>query len=62
MLMLDPITIYNHQVYIDNLYITGDLSFLVNLLGEELSSPKWCFKYKLYPKVWLEHGHVIGED
>ena len=61
-LILDPITIYNHQVYIDNLYITSDLSSLVMLLGEELSSPKWCFKCKLYPKVWLEHGHVIGED
>ena len=25
-------------------------------------SPKWCFKCKLYPKVWLENGHIIGED
>ena len=21
-----------------------------------------CFKCKLYPKVWLEHGRKIGED
>ena len=35
---------------------------LVILLGKEFSSPKWCFKCKLNLKVWLEHGHKIGED
>ena len=25
-------------------------------------SLKWRFKCKLNPKVWLEHGHKIGED
>ena len=35
---------------------------MVTLLGKEFSSPKWCFKCKLHPKVWLEHGHKIGED
>ena len=49
--MLDPIKIGNHQVSIDNIYVTGDLEFLVILLGKEFSSPKWCFKYKLHPKL-----------
>ena len=39
-LMLKTILIDNHQVYIDNLYDTGDLVFLVILLGKEFSSPK----------------------
>ena len=38
------------------------LHFLFILLGNECSSPKWCFKYKLHPKVWLKNGHKIGED
>ena len=61
-LMLKIILIENHQVSIDNLYVTGDLTFLVILLGKFFSSPKWCFKYKLHPKIWLEHGHKIGKD
>ena len=59
--MLDPIKIDSHQVYIDHIYVTGDLAFWVILLGKEFSSPKWCFKCKLHPKVLLEHGHKIGE-
>ena len=61
-LMLETISIDNYQQSIDNLYVTGDLAFLVILLGKEISYPKWCFKYKLNPSVWLEHGHKIGED
>ena len=60
--MLDPIKIDSHQVSIDNICVTGDLTFLVILLGKEFSSPKRCFKCKLHLKVWLEHGHKIGED
>ena len=33
--MLDLIKIDNHQVSIDNIYVTGDLEFLVILLGKE---------------------------
>ena len=62
MLMLEPIIINNHQVSIDNLYVTRDLAFLVILLGKAFPSPKWCFKCKLHLKVWLEHGHTIGEE
>ena len=59
--MIKLIIIDNHQVSIDNLYVTGDLAFLVILLGKEFSSPNFL-KGKLHPKVWLEHGHKIGED
>ena len=61
-LMLKTISIDNHQLSIDNLYVTSDLEFLVILLGKEFSSPKWCFKCKLNQKVWLEHGYKTGED
>ena len=33
--MLDSIKIGNHQVSIDNIYVTGDLEFLVILLGKD---------------------------
>ena len=39
-LTLVSITIDNHQVYIDNIYVTSELAFLVILLGKECSSPK----------------------
>ena len=61
-LMIETISIDNHQLSIDNLYVTGDLAFLVILLGKEFSSPKWCFKCKVNPKIWLEHEYKIGED
>ena len=60
-MILEPIKIDNHQVSIDDIYVTGDLAFFV-ILCKECSSPKWCFKYKLHPKVWLKHGYKIGED
>ena len=50
-LILEIISIDNHQVSIDNLYVTGDLVFLVILLGKVFSSPKGCFKCKLYSKL-----------
>ena len=54
-LMLETISIDNHQLSIDIFYVTGNLVFLVILLGKTFSSTKWCFKCKLKPKVWLEH-------
>ena len=59
--MLETISIDNHHLSINNLYVTGDLIFLVILLCKECSSPKWCFRCKLNPKVRLEHGHKIGK-
>ena len=58
-LMLKTASIDNNQISVDNLYVTGDLEFLVILLGKGFSSPKWCFRYKLNPKVRLEHGHKL---
>ena len=37
------------------------LHILIILLGKEFSSPKWCFKCKLNPKVWLEHWYKVGK-
>ena len=54
MLVLEPIIFDSQHVYISNIYVTGDLEFLVILLHKEFSSPKWSFKCKLHPKVWLE--------
>ena len=61
-LMIDSVTIDNHQVSINNLYVTDDLAFLVILQGKDFSSSKWCFKCKLHPKVLLKRGHKINED
>ena len=38
--MLKSILIDNHQVFIDNIYVTCNLDFLVILLGKEFCSPK----------------------
>ena len=62
MLILEPITFDNHQVFISNIHVTSDLVFMIILLGKESLSPKQRFKYKLRSKVWLKHGHQIGED
>ena len=48
MWMLELITIDNNKVSIDNLYLTGDLAFMIILKGKEFSSPKWYFKCKLH--------------
>ena len=34
----------NQQLSSSNIYVTGDLAFLVILLGKEHSSPHWCIK------------------
>ena len=41
-LILETLSINNHQLSIDNLYVTGDIAFLVILLGKAFFSPKWC--------------------
>ena len=46
--MLDFIIINNHQVSIDNIYVTGDLAFLIILFGKNNSSYKW----------YLNAGHI----
>ena len=38
------------------------LHFWLFLLGKEFTSPKLCLKCKLYPNIWLDYGHKIGEN
>ena len=38
--MLELITFGNNQLYITNIYVTGDLISLFVLLGKEYTSPK----------------------
>ena len=40
-LILESIRIGNHQVSIDNIYVTDDLAFLIVLFGKNNSSYKW---------------------
>ena len=49
--IIEGIKFVNQYLSISNVYVTGDLY-----------SPKWCIKCKLYPKVWLEYGHKVGDD
>ena len=55
-------TFDNQQLYISNIYITGDLNCLAILFCNDISSSKQCIKCKLHWKVWLECGHKIGDD
>ena len=41
----------NQQLSSSNIYVTGDLAFLVILLGKEHSSPHWCIKCKSPSKI-----------
>ena len=49
--MLLPMLFDNHQMSISNIYVTGDMDFLVILLGKEHSSPKRCIIGKLHPNT-----------
>ena len=40
----ESMTFNNQQLSSSNIYVTGDLSFLVILLGKEHSSLHWCMK------------------
>ena len=60
--MLVPMIFDNQQLSINNVYVTYDFAFLVILIGKEFPSHKWCMKYELHPKVWLECGRKIGDD
>ena len=53
-------TINNYAI--TNIYVTGDLAFLVIMLGKEHKYPKWCIKCTLHPKVWSEYGHINGDN
>ena len=52
----------NQQLFSSNIYVTGDLAFLVILLGKEHSSPHWCIKFKSPSKDWKLSNHTISDE
>ena len=52
----------NQQLSISNIYVTGDLAFLVILLGKEHSSPHWCIKCQSPSKDWKLSNHTMGVE
>ena len=52
----------NQQLFSSNIYVTGDLAFLVILLGKEHSSPHWYIRYKLPSKDWKLSNHSMGDE
>ena len=52
----------NQQLSSSNIYVTGDLAFLVILLGKEHSSPHWCIKCQSTSKDWKLSNHTIGDE
>ena len=51
----------NQQLFPSNIYVTGDLVFLVILLGKEHSSPHWCINGKSRSKYWKLSKHSMGD-
>ena len=52
----------NQQLSPSNIDATGDLAFLVILLGKEQSSPYWCIKYRSHSKYWKLYNHYMGDE
>ena len=50
------------QLYITNIYVTGDLAFFSFLLDKEHANPEYSITYTLRPKVWSECSHNNGGD
>ena len=63
-LLHESMSFKNQQLFSSNIYIyiTGDLAFLVILLGKEHSSPHWCIKYKSPSKDWKLSNHSMGDE
>ena len=58
----ESISFNNQQLSSSNMYATGDLVFLVNLLGKEHSSPHWYIKCKSPSKDWKLSNHTMGDE
>ena len=52
----------NQQLSSSNIYVTGDLAFLVILLGKEHSSLHWYIKCQSTSKHWKVSNHTIGDE
>ena len=58
----ESMTFNNQQLSSSNIYVTGDLVFLVILLGKEHSSPHWCIKCQSTSKYWKLSNHTTGDE
>ena len=58
----ESMTFKNQQLSSSNIYVTGDLTFLVILLGKEYSSHHWCIKCQSTSKDWKLSNHTIGDE
>ena len=61
-LLNESISFNNQQLSPSNIYITGDLAFLVILLGKEHSSSHWCIKFKSPSNHWKSSNHSMGDE
>ena len=60
--LLNESIIFNNQhISPSNIYVTGDLVFLVILLGKEYSSPHWCIKFKSPSEYWKLSDHSMDD-
>ena len=61
--LLNELMSFNsQQLFSTNIYPTGDLAFLVTLLGKEHIFPHWCIKCKSPPKDWKLSNHSIDDE
>ena len=58
----ETISFNNQQLFSSNINVTGDLAFLIILLGKEHSSPHWCIKCKSPSKEWKLSNHTMGDE
>ena len=58
----ESMSINNQQLSSSNIYVTGDIVFLVILLGKEYSSPHWWIKCKSPSKDWKLSNHTMGDE
>ena len=58
----EEMTFNNQQLSSSNIYVTGDLAFLVILLGKEHSSPHWCIKCQSTSIHCKLFNHTISDE
>ena len=61
-LLNKAIIFYDQHISPSNIYLTGDLEFLVILLGNEYSSPHWCITCKSPSKYWKSSDHSMDTE
>ena len=61
-LLNEPMIFNNQHVSPSNIYVRGDLVFLVVLLGKEYSSLYWCIKCKSPSKYRKSSNHSMDDE